>query len=98
MEKAFLNKLNLESKFTSVNSGTITAKVSYVKVKFNAPQSSFLAYEMLEGFKPGENFIWNISIQRNLSSYMQLSLNYEGRKLQDSPVVHTGGVEFRAFF
>ncbi len=98
MEKAFLNKLNLESKFTSVNSGTITAKVSYVKVKFNAPQSSFLAYEMLEGFKPGENFIWNISVQRNLSSYMQLSLNYEGRKLQDSPVVHTGGVEFRAFF
>lgn len=97
-ETALLNKLNLESKYTTVNSGNITAKISYVKVKFNALQSSLLAYEMLEGFKPGENFIWNISIQRNLSSYMQLSLNYEGRKLQDSPVVHTGGVQFRAFF
>lgn len=97
-ETAFLNKLNLESKFTSVNSGTITGKISYVKVQFNALQSSLLAYEMLEGFKPGENFIWNLSVQRNISSYMQLSLNYEGRKLQDSKTVHTGGVQFRAFF
>ncbi|MBK8363988.1 MAG: hypothetical protein IPL24_09965 [Bacteroidetes bacterium] len=97
-ERAFLNKLNLESKYTTVNSGTITGKISYVKVKFNALQSSLLAYEMLEGFKPGENFIWNLSVQRNISSYMQLSLNYEGRKLQDSETVHTGGVQFRAFF
>lgn len=97
-EAAFQNKLNLESKYTSVNSGTITGKVSYVKVKYNASQSGFLAYEMLEGFKPGENFIWNLSVQKNLSTYMQLVLNYEGRKLQDSPVVHTGGVQFRAFF
>ena len=97
-EKAFLNKLNLESKYTTVNSGSITAKISYVNVKFNAGEQSLLAYEMLEGFKAGENFVWNLSVQKNISNYMQLSLNYEGRKLQDSKIIHTGGIQFRAFF
>jgi hypothetical protein len=97
-EKAALNKFNLEAKYTTVNSGNITGKISYVRVKFNAGEQSLLAYEMLEGFKIGENFIWNLNIQKNLSSSMQLSLNYEGRKLQDSKTVHTGGVQFRAYF
>ena len=97
-ENAFLNKLNIETKYTTVNSGSITAKVSYVRVKFNAGEQSFLAYEMLEGFKIGENFIWNIGAQKMISNSMQLSLNYEGRKLQSAKVIHTGGVQFRAFF
>ena len=97
-EHAFINKFNLEAKYTTVNSGSITGKVSYIKVIYNAGDSNYLAYEMLEGFKAGENFTWNISMQRNIGTYMQLSLNYDGRKLQDSGVVHTGGVQFRAFF
>ena len=97
-EHAFINKFNLESKYTTVTAGSITAKISYVNVKYNTGDSNFLAYEMLEGFKAGENFVWDLAIQRNIGSYMQLSLNYEGRKLQDNGVIHTGGVQFRAFF
>jgi hypothetical protein len=88
----------MELKYTTVNSGNITAKASLVDVNYNASDDSFLSYEMLEGFKNGKNTTWALSMQRNLNNSVQLSLTYEGRKLQDSPVVHTGGVQFRAFF
>lgn len=97
-ERALSNRFVLELKLTSVNSGNITAKVSLININYNAIDESFLSYEMLEGFKNGKNATWSISTQRNLNNSMQLSLTYDGRKLQDSPIVHTGGVQFRAFF
>ena len=61
-------------------------------------QMRSLAYEMLDGLNPGKNATWNISAQRNLGRFMQLSLNYEGRKSEGATVVHEGGMQFRAFF
>jgi hypothetical protein len=97
-EKATINKFDLEAKYTSVNTGSISAKAAYIEVKYNAEDDNFLSYELLDGYKNGKNMTWGASVQRNLGTSMQLSLTYDGRKLQDSPVVHTGGVQFRAFF
>ena len=88
----------MELKYTTVNSGSINAKASLINIDYNASDDSFLAYEMLEGFKNGKNVTWGLAIERSLNNSVQLSLTYDGRKLQDSPVVHTGGVQFRAFF
>ena len=85
-------------KFSSANNGTLSARANVVNIKYNSQEISFLSYELLEGLKNGQNYTWNLSVERNLSTYMQLSLNYDGRKLQDSQIVHTGGVQFRAFF
>ncbi len=97
-ESAISNKFQIEMKYTAVNSGNITAKTSLINIKYSAADDSFLAYEMLEGFKNGKNITWGLAVERNLNNSVQLSLTYEGRKLQDSPVVNTGGVQFRAFF
>lgn len=97
-EKAVSHRLSLESKFTSVNSFSLNGKLSLVEVEYNGEANSLLAYEMLDGLKNGRNYTWNLSLQRSLSNAMQISLSYDGRKLQDSPVVHTGSVQFRAFF
>jgi hypothetical protein len=97
-ERAITNSFTLEGKYTTVTAGNIIAKASLVNIGFNASDDSFLSYEMLEGFKEGKNYTWGVSMQRNLGTSMQLSLTYDGRKLQDSPIVHTGGVQFRAFF
>jgi len=56
------------------------------------------AYDMLEGLQNGKNTTWNLSAQRNLGSSMQLSLNYDGRKSENTKAIHTGGVQFRAYF
>ncbi len=97
-EVTFLNRFILDAKYTTVNAGNINAKISVVNVKYGGSETSFLTYELLEGFKPGRNLTWGAAVQRNLGSSMQLSLNYDGTKLQGSPAVHTGGVQFRAFF
>ena len=97
-ERAISSKFILELKYTSVNSGNIIGKISLININYNADDNSFLSYDMLEGFKNGKNVTWGLSMQRSLGTSVQLTLNYDGRKLQDSPVVHTGGVQFRAFF
>ena len=97
-EEATSDKFGLELKYNTVNTGSMTAKVNLINVKYNAPDNSYLSYELLEGLKNGQNITWNMSVQRNLSNSVQMSLNYEGRKLKDSKVIHTGGVQVRAFF
>jgi len=97
-EEAKSDKFGLELKYNTINTGSMTAKINLINVRYNAPDDSFLSYELLEGLKNGQNITWNMSLQRNLSSSVQMSLNYDGRKLKDSKVVHTGGVQVRAFF
>jgi hypothetical protein len=97
-EHAITNKFQIEAKYTTVNTGNITGKISLININYNAPDNSFLAYEMLEGFKNGKNVTWGVTIQRTLNNSIQMSLTYDGRKLTDSPIVHTGGAQFRAFF
>lgn len=97
-EKMLSNKMGMEIKYTTVSSGSIMAKFNYIAISYNTLENSPIAYDMLEGLHKGKNTTWNLSVQRNLSNYMQLSLNYEGRKSEGSDIVHTGGVQFRAFF
>ncbi len=97
-EKAEANNLGIEMKYNSPGAGTISAKVSYIGIAFNADENSSLAYEMLEGLRIGKNFTWNASIQRSLGNSIQLSLNYDGRKSETNKAIHTGGVQVRAYF
>jgi hypothetical protein len=97
-ERAISNKFQMEMKYTAALSGNISAKVALININYNAADDSYLAYDMLEGFKNGKNITWGAAIDRTLNNSIQLSLTYDGRKLQDSPIVHTGGVQVRAFF
>ena len=97
-EKSESNQLSLDMKFNSTGAGTISARVSYIGIMFNAEENSSLAYEMLEGLHIGKNFTWNASVQRSLGNSIQLSLNYDGRKSEGNKAVHTGGVQVRAYF
>jgi len=97
-EKSESNELALDMKYSNTNAGIITARVSYIGIIFNGDQNSSLSYEMLEGLQKGKNFTWNLSVQRSLGNSIQLSLNYDGRKSEESKAVHTGGVQVRAYF
>ena len=97
-EKSEAHNLGLEMKYNSTGAGTISARVSYIGISFNANENSSLAYEMLEGLHIGKNFTWNASVQRSLGNSIQLSLNYDGRKSENNKAIHTGGVQVRAYF
>lgn len=87
-----------EIKLSNVEKGIITIRFNTIRIIYNGKENSSLAYEMLEGLAKGINYTWGLNIQRTLSGFLQLTLNYEGRKTENNKAIHTGGVELRAFF
>jgi hypothetical protein len=53
---------------------------------------------MLEALRPGTNYTWNLSYQRSVSKNLQLDLQYNGRRSENTRTIHSGGMELRAFF
>ncbi len=97
-QESFSNKIQIEVRYSTVTSGSFTAHISYTGIKFNSSENSPLAYDMLEGLHNGENIVWGLGIQRNLSKELQLSVNYDGRKSEGINAIHTANVQLRAYF
>ena len=77
---------------------SINANVNLYFNEFNGNQNSPVAYQMLEGLQPGTNFTWLLNLQKRLTSYLDLNLNYFGRKSETSKTIHTGNIQLRASF
>lgn len=97
-EKSINQKIGTEVKVNSVGKGSFIANVNYIQIIYNYAANTSLAFEMLEGLLPGNNATWFVSYQQTLANNLQLSLNYNGRSSEHSKVIHTGGVQVRAFF
>lgn len=77
---------------------TSTGEFSLYENDFTGNPLSPVAYQMLEGLQAGKNYTWRLLLQKNLTQYLDLNLNYEGRKSETSKTIHTGSVQLRAFF
>ncbi len=77
---------------------SINANVNLYFNSFEGNQNSPVAYQMLEGLQPGTNFTWLLNLQKRLTSYLDLNLNYFGRKSESSKTIHTGSIQLRATF
>ena len=103
-ERAIHHKIGMEVRQNTVSKGSLTLNFNYISITYSndstntLSQNTSIAFEMLEGLKTGSNITWSLSYQRNLSKNMQLSLTYDGRKSEETPAVHRGGVQLRAFF
>lgn len=97
-EESKIRDMGAEINYRMVNRGTLLVKANYIDISYNGDENSSLGFEMLEGLKTGKNGTWNVSYQQNLSDHLQLSLIYDGRKVPETPVVHVGSVQLRAYF
>ncbi len=97
-ERSYNRSVSSELRFNEAGKGTFSLAASYIDIDFNAAENSSLAFEMLEGLAAGGNITWELRWQRNLANNLQLNLNYGGRKSDDLPIIHTGGMQIRAFF
>jgi hypothetical protein len=57
-----------------------------------------VAYQMLEGLQAGKNYTWNLLFNRKLNSFLNLNINYLGRKSKNSKTIHTGKIQLKALF
>lgn len=97
-DAAFLNETSAEFTLRKVSKYSLDFSVSYVKVKFSGAANSPLEYDMLEGLKNGQNFLWNSSYTKRIAKNIDLSFQYEGRKTGISPTVHVGRAQVKATF
>lgn len=97
-EQATSNEATLETRYNVVSKSTLSARVSFVKVDYTGSANSAIEFAMLQGFKNGNNYTWNITFERNLAKAIQLSIGYEGRKTGDADAVHIGRAQVRAIF
>jgi hypothetical protein len=97
-QKALINDYAIEMRYNQSEKGSFNLRADFLTITYNDIESSPVAYEMLNALKPGYNYTWNISYQRNLTGNIQISINYDGRKSPNAKVVHIGGAQVRAFF
>ena len=93
-----LHKIGSSYQYAHPEKGALLADFNLYKNTFNGIENSPVAYEMLEGLQPGNNFVWNMIAQRKLTSYLHININYSGRKSETSKTIHTGSVQIRAVF
>lgn len=97
-EKAIVQEIGSTFKFNETEKGSLQGGLKVLKIQFNGNQNSAIGFEMLEALGAGLNATWNIGYQRSVSKNLQLSIQYNGRKSENSTMIHAGGMEVRAFF
>ena len=83
---------------TQNQKAAISAELNYFSNKFRGNANNPVAYQMMEGLQPGTNFTWSLIAQKRLTKYLDLNLNYFGRKTETSQTIHTGTVQLKAYF
>ena len=98
IEKSEAAEISIEFQKSVTEGGNALIKLTRNEIKYNGAALSPVSYEMLEGLVAGSNYLWTVQIIKSLNKSLQMSLNYTGRNAQGAKTVHTGTVEFRAFF
>jgi len=53
---------------------------------------------MMEGLQPGNNLTWSLNVQKKITKYVDLNLNYFARKTENSSIIHNGNIQLKANF
>ncbi len=91
-------KFGVEYFYISKKQNQISANVNVFLNDFTGNTNTPVAYQMLEGLQAGKNYTWNLLFNQKLNSYLNLNINYLGRKSENSKTIHTGSVQLRAIF
>jgi hypothetical protein len=76
----------------------MNGEISFYQNKFSGDELSAVGFQMLEGLQTGQNLTWRMLLQKNLTQFLDINLNYQGRKSETSKTIHTGSVQLRAYF
>jgi hypothetical protein len=77
---------------------SINGEFSMYTNAFKGNAVSAVGFQMLEGLQPGKNKTWRLLLQKNLTQFLDINVNYQGRNSETSRTIHTGNIQLRAFF
>ncbi|WP_442265005.1 hypothetical protein ACSIGC_11715 [Tenacibaculum sp. ZS6-P6] len=92
------HKVGVNYFYLTKKKNQISADFSMFLNNFKGSANSPVGYQMLEGLQEGRNFTWNALFNQEINSFLNLSLNYFGRKSENSKAIHSGTVQLKAIF
>ena len=98
LESLKQNKLGTSFNYASEKKLILNGEFSMFDNNFKGLDFSPVAFQMLEGLQSGKNLIWRLLIQKNLTQFLDININYQGRKSESIKTIHTGNVQLRAYF
>ncbi len=98
LESLNQNRFGTSFTYATEKKLTMNGEFSLYQNKFVGDELSPVAFNILEGLQPGENLTWRLLVQKNLTQFLDININYQGRKSETSRAIHTGNVQLRAFF
>ncbi|MCG2610940.1 hypothetical protein LZZ90_05420 [Flavobacterium sp. SM15] len=98
LETLYQQRLGTSFNYSSEKKLSANGEFSFYQNEFNGNALSPVAFQMLEGLQPGKNMTWRLLLQKNLTQYLDVNVNYQGRKSETSKTIHTGSIQLRAYF
>ena len=98
LEQLTQQKYGLSFTLSQSQKAAVTGEFNYFSNQFTGNSNSPVAYQMMQGLQPGTNFTWSLIAQKKLTKFLDLNLNYFGRKSETSRTIHTGTVQLKAYF
>ncbi|HFA52220.1 MAG TPA: hypothetical protein ENJ95_24645 [Bacteroidetes bacterium] len=97
-ESSTTNDLKLETVFNKSSTTSIRSEFSLVNIAFDGAANSPVGFAFLQGLQNGKNYLWNITLDRQVAKNIRLGITYEGRKTGTANVVHVGRAQVGAVF
>jgi hypothetical protein len=98
LESLAQNNYGISFTYNNAQKIALTGEFNFFQNEFEGNANTPVAYQMLEGLQPGKNFTWSLLAQKKLTKFLDLNLNYFGRKTETSKTIHTGTIQLKAYF
>lgn len=97
-EQLVQNRFGTSFSYSSDKKFTMNGEVSFYQNKFDGNEFSSVGFQMLEGLQTGQNLTWKLLLQKNITQFLDINFNYQGRKSEINQAIHTGNIQLRAYF
>ena len=98
LEVLLQNRLGTSFSYANSKAITMNGEISFYQNKYTGNEFSSVGFQMLEGLQKGQNITWRLLLQKNITEFLDINLNYQGRKSESSRAIHTGNIQLRAYF
>ncbi|MEO8534484.1 MAG: hypothetical protein ABI441_12060 [Flavobacterium sp.] len=92
------NRIGTSFSYAGEKKVTVSGEFSFYENKFTGNEFSSVGFQMLEGLQAGQNLVWKLLLQKNITQFLDVNLNYLGRKSETGNTIHTGNIQLRAYF
>lgn len=97
-EQALQHNLTFESVYNPSAKTSIRLDCSFIDIDYSGEPNTPISFAMLNGLQNGKNYLWNLSLDRQIGKNIQLRISYEGRKTGIADIVHIGSAQVSANF